>query len=267
MTDEADGGRDDLAGTDPGGRELGGQDLAGTDLRGADLAGVDLSGTDLSGASLTGADLHDADLSGTDLHDADLRGADLSGADLSDADLSGAAVTGADLHGATLDGAELAGADLRGADVSDSANTDDSLADQVGSFLGVLTLVAGLGALAVGFSWFWMIFVVGWIVVTPIAQWLARHAESDEAGDDSDARDEEAAALDELRGRYARGDIGEAEFERRVERLLETESVDDASSHYGPDDGPDGQSTTGADGDARDHVRADANASPERETE
>jgi len=261
MTDEVDGGGDGL----------GGRDLAGTDLRGADLAGVDLSGTDLTGASLTGADLHDADLSGTDLTGADLRGADLSNADLTDADLSDASVTGADLHGATLEGTELAGADLRGADMSDGGG-DGSLRSRVGSVIGSATLVLGLVALAAGFSWFWMVFVVGWVVVTPVAQWLADHYEaaSGASGAEAAGRDEEAAALEELRNRYARGDIDEAEFERRVERLLETESVDDAAEHYDSATGlgtdyetPAGDHDDTPDGDHVDGVET----GPERETE
>jgi len=256
MTEEAD-----VGGNGPAGRALGGRDLAGTDLRGADLAGVDLSDTDLSGASLTGADLHEADLSGTDLTAADLRGADLSDADLTDADLADASVTGADLHGATLEGAELAGADLRGADMSDGGGGgSEDLRSRVGSVIGTATLVLGLAALAAGFSWFWMVFIVGWVVATPVAQWLADHYEAEAAADASGSDHENSAALDELRDRYAQGDIDEAEFERRVERLLETESVDDAESHYGPDD-----SSSGGPGEQRD--RGDDATSRERETE
>jgi len=40
--------------------------------------------------------------------------------------------------------------------------------------------------------------------------------------------DEDEAALEALKRRYARGEIDEAEFERRTATLLENESVDDA---------------------------------------
>lgn len=45
--------------------------------------------------------------------------------------------------------------------------------------------------------------------------------------------DEESAPdpLDELRGRYARGELSEEEFERRVEALLETETRSDAGDY------------------------------------
>jgi hypothetical protein len=46
----------------------------------------------------------------------------------------------------------------------------------------------------------------------------------------------EGTAFEELRGRYARGEIDEAEFEHRVERLLRTETVTDAREYL---DGPD----------------------------
>jgi uncharacterized membrane protein len=158
---------------------------------------------------------------------------------------------GVDLAGADLDGAELAGADLRGSDMG-GASGGESLASRASSVVGTATLVLGLAALAAGVDWFWMVFVVGWVVVTPAAEWAARQYES-RAEESADGRttdhamadDETADALDELRDRYARSDIDEAEFERRVERLLETESVDDAESHYGgtdatvaSDDGP-----------------------------
>ena len=38
-------------------------------------------------------------------------------------------------------------------------------------------------------------------------------------------------ALETLRNRYARGEIDEAEFERRLEALLETESIDEAAAY------------------------------------
>ncbi|PSP32540.1 hypothetical protein BRC64_06440 [Halobacteriales archaeon QH_10_67_22] len=53
-----------------------------------------------------------------------------------------------------------------------------------------------------------------------------------EGGPDSADEDDTDAALADLRERYARGEITDAEFERRVERLLETESVDDAETFF-----------------------------------
>lgn len=44
----------------------------------------------------------------------------------------------------------------------------------------------------------------------------------------SSSHDKADDALTELRNRYARGEISEQAFEQRLERLLETESVDQA---------------------------------------
>ncbi|WP_233553992.1 SHOCT domain-containing protein [Halococcus sp. IIIV-5B] len=44
-------------------------------------------------------------------------------------------------------------------------------------------------------------------------------------------------ALAALRGRYARGEIGEAEFERRLERLLETEDDTEDRQYESPETG------------------------------
>ncbi|QLH80074.1 SHOCT domain-containing protein [Halosimplex rubrum] len=139
------------------------------------------------------------------------------------------------------------------------------MSSTVASVAGVGTLVAGLAALALGVSWFWLVFVVGFLVVAPVAEWLAGRYDS-HADDAGDAEPDEAAdALAELRDRYARGDIDEAEFERRVERLLETESVDDAESHYGADDTTDADGTVTA-GRGVESDR-DGDADPEREPE
>ncbi|XVH32511.1 SHOCT domain-containing protein [Haloferacaceae archaeon DSL9] len=46
--------------------------------------------------------------------------------------------------------------------------------------------------------------------------------------DDPEARED---ALDTLRGRYARDELTDAEFERKLDRLLRTETVDDARAY------------------------------------
>ncbi len=96
-----------------------------------------------------------------------------------------------------------------------------------------LTLGVAFGLMALNVSYFWVAFPVGFGGGIPLAAGLARWYESrpDESGhrpDESDADSD--AALADLRERYARGELDEAEFEARVERLLETESVDDAKN-------------------------------------
>jgi uncharacterized membrane protein len=107
---------------------------------------------------------------------------------------------------------------------------------------GVVALVVlGLGLLAMfapGLSPvpFYVIWIVGFAVVLPLVAITLGETESVadpfESGDpfDRERRADEATAetgtsdpLAELRRRYAEGEIDEHEFERRVERLLETE--------------------------------------------
>lgn len=118
----------------------------------------------------------------------------------------------------------------------------DSLAPLVPGAVTVLTLTVAFGLLAAGFEFFWVTFIVGFGVVMPIAVGLAKRAETDrERGRDGTAESGQADALDDLRRRYARGELTDAEFERRLERLLETESVADARAAVGDSQRPVGQ--------------------------
>lgn len=100
--------------------------------------------------------------------------------------------------------------------------------------LGVAGLLAVLGfgtATAV-------VGVVGWCLLTPLSAILGREvldvgSEADGEADRVERRDARAAEdpapsdpVDRLRERYAEGDIDEAEFERRLDALLDTEDAD-----------------------------------------
>jgi uncharacterized membrane protein len=69
------------------------------------------------------------------------------------------------------------------------------------------------------------VLIVGTIAVSLV---LADRIEDEEDGSDTDA---EPDPLESLRDRYARGELTEDEFERRVERLLETEDRSAARDH------------------------------------
>ncbi|QPV65032.1 SHOCT domain-containing protein [Halosimplex litoreum] len=98
-----------------------------------------------------------------------------------------------------------------------------------------------------GVDYFWVAFPVGFGGGMPLAIALAKYYESEREADrgreregghrDRGRSDEADAALAELRDRYARGELGDEEFEARVERLLETESVDDAETFLGVSEG------------------------------
>jgi len=109
-----------------------------------------------------------------------------------------------------------------------SEDDDTPLEQTVGGLVVGGILLVAFGLLALGVPWFWIAFPVGFAGVLPAAIGLVRLYErrKDDAEDDQPA--EQEAALATLRERYARGELTEAEFERKVERLLETETVADA---------------------------------------
>lgn len=109
-----------------------------------------------------------------------------------------------------------------------------------------LVLGAGFVAMFLEVSWFWMVWVLGFAVLVPmLAVLLGVENEDDEeaitesagqttrdAGDTAapeyrGADDSGADALETLRERYARGDLTDEQFERKLERLLETETIED----------------------------------------
>jgi uncharacterized membrane protein len=105
-----------------------------------------------------------------------------------------------------------------------------------GGLTTLAILAVAFGAMALGVPYFWVVFPVGFGGVLPLV--VAATARRDRAtgrastgadapgtGSEADEADEALAAL---RARYARGDLDEAEFERRLEVVLETETVGDA---------------------------------------
>ena len=120
----------------------------------------------------------------------------------------------------------------------------------------LVVLGVGLAGLFLGYDWFWVVFVVGFAAVVPIVKLVtqtfeigetsgererqrdhrpqSRTADHSRTGTTDRSRngmaDDESKqdALDTLRNRYARGDLTEAEFERKLEALLETETPESA---------------------------------------
>lgn len=91
-----------------------------------------------------------------------------------------------------------------------------------------VTMTVAFGLLALGFEHFWIAFVVGFGGVLPISVGLAKRGETADSGGRPSPGVDAEDALDELRQRYARGELTDTEFEHRLERLLETESLADA---------------------------------------
>lgn len=109
----------------------------------------------------------------------------------------------------------------------------------------VSMLVTGiwLAALFLDFGWWLPFMLFGYIVIIPITAMLFEEDEEDElltddaertrTDDTTMSRDSTASGSNEnplqtLRDRYARGELTDEQFERKLERLLETETLEDA---------------------------------------
>lgn len=109
----------------------------------------------------------------------------------------------------------------------------------------LLVLGVGLTALFLGVDWFWVVFAIGFAVVVPLVSVLAGEDDpldetdamldglgssstststSNSASSAGETRSDDAITT--LRARYARGELTEAQFERKVETLLETETLE-----------------------------------------
>jgi hypothetical protein len=98
----------------------------------------------------------------------------------------------------------------------------DAAGARAASLVTGVTLIVALGLLAAGVDWFWVAFPVGFGAVLPAAVAAARDRAEERSGTD------EGDALATLRERYATGELDEAAFEARLERLLETEPGPDS---------------------------------------
>jgi uncharacterized membrane protein len=103
-------------------------------------------------------------------------------------------------------------------------------------------LVTGiwLAAMFTGQSWWLAAMLFGYIVVVPIVALLFGEDEDETELDDqwNEPSDSEPAetpaennrdALETLRDRYARGELTDEQFERKLERLLDTDTLENAA--------------------------------------
>jgi uncharacterized membrane protein len=111
----------------------------------------------------------------------------------------------------------------------------DSEENPLVKLTALFVLGAGLLALFLGIDWFWMIFALGFAVLVPLVKVVSDGFGTDDDGDETGRAESDRTtpeskqnALDALRDRYARGELSEAEFEQKVETLLETETLEGA---------------------------------------
>jgi uncharacterized membrane protein len=107
---------------------------------------------------------------------------------------------------------------------------------------------AGVAAPLLTGVWWWLplVWFFGLFIVLPVFHVLTKPVPED---DDDGAEAGGDPALDALRERYARGEIDEREFERKLDRLLETE---------------DAETVDDPDGDVADRVREGVRREVER---
>lgn len=95
-------------------------------------------------------------------------------------------------------------------------------------------LVTGiwLAALLSGQSWWLPFMLFGYIVIVPLVAILFGDEDEEQDTEEVDLLEEKPAAesnrdaLETLRNRYARGELTDEQFERKVERLLDTETLE-----------------------------------------
>ncbi|WP_226006908.1 SHOCT domain-containing protein [Natrinema salinisoli] len=113
------------------------------------------------------------------------------------------------------------------------------LRENASGVVSLLVTAVWLGAMFTGQEWWLAALLVGYIVVVPLAAILFDdEIDGDEWGDDYTSTDESETttagdsdtrdALETLRERYAAGELTDDQFERKLERLLDTETLEDA---------------------------------------
>lgn len=105
---------------------------------------------------------------------------------------------------------------------------DDDIINNVILSAALVATFLGIGLIAAGNIFAFIPFLIGILGFVYLKTGFNRTKES--SSSDVNAYQEEALTL--LRHRYARGEIDQAEFERRLDGLLETETIEQAESYH-----------------------------------
>lgn len=128
----------------------------------------------------------------------------------------------------------------------------EQLRENIMSATALVVIGLGLIALALGVPYFWVIFAVGLFVIVPLIgllfgadDWRKWDPLSDEFWEDifgetdsetetktDSEEDPQGDPLTTLRDRYAQGKLTDEQFERKLELLLETESIEDVQDQF-----------------------------------
>ncbi|QHS18310.1 SHOCT domain-containing protein [haloarchaeon 3A1-DGR] len=155
----------------------------------------------------------------------------------------------------------------------------DRARENLTGIVSVLVTGIWLVALVTNQDWWLGALLFGYVVVVPlvallfgdeadVAEWWDDEDAAETATESTRSEDERAAhrrertddstddALETLRERYARGELTDEQFERKLERLLETETLEDAADRAGTADRADtaGRATDATDSREREAV-------------
>lgn len=155
----------------------------------------------------------------------------------------------------------------------DAPSPDDPEENPLVKLTSLVILGAGLLGLFLGHDWFWIVFALGFAVLVPLVKLVGDefgvgvgasgpNLDPNPAESEPSASESKQDALDALRDRYARGELSETEFERKVETLLETETLEGARDHVGREAGAKSERET--DAETRRGANADADHATER---
>jgi hypothetical protein len=127
----------------------------------------------------------------------------------------------------------------------------ERLRENIVGIVSVLVTATWMGAMFTDQEWWLAALLIGYIAVVPITAMLfgdeeevsehwgedalsdntSESAQERQSRDSKTSDDSTDAALQTLRKRYAQGELTEAQFERKLERLLEVETVEDLEGH------------------------------------
>ena len=106
--------------------------------------------------------------------------------------------------------------------------------ENVTEIVSVFVTGIWLAALFLDQGWWLAFMLFGYVVLVPVTAILFGDEEEITGWRDGEVEtveneetDEEGDPLEELRARYARGELTDEQFERKLDRLLETETLED----------------------------------------